>query len=103
MQADKCLAVGDLDGKAVWMGVIGAIKELTNTDTTEGGGRDLGHVVEFRSVIQIPGHSLRVLAVARRLAEFQPPSLRIEGPRPLADFRQVPAPVKQAGGPLNRR
>ncbi len=28
MQADKCLAAGDLDGKAVWMGVIGAIKEL---------------------------------------------------------------------------
>ena len=28
MQADKCLAAGDLDGKAVWMGVIRAIKEL---------------------------------------------------------------------------
>ncbi len=28
MQADKCLEGGDLDGKAVWMGVIGAIKEL---------------------------------------------------------------------------
>ena len=28
MQADKCLEGGDLDGKAVWMRVIGAIKEL---------------------------------------------------------------------------
>jgi hypothetical protein len=30
MQADKCLEGGDLDGKAVWMGVIRAIKELLN-------------------------------------------------------------------------
>ncbi len=30
MQADKCLEGGDLDGKAVWMRVIGAIKELLN-------------------------------------------------------------------------
>ncbi len=36
-QADKCLERGDLDGKAVWMGVIRAIKELTNTDTPEDG------------------------------------------------------------------
>ncbi len=28
MQADRCLAAGDLDGKAVWMGVIRAIKGL---------------------------------------------------------------------------
>ena len=28
MQADKCLEGGDLDGKAVWMGVIRAIKGL---------------------------------------------------------------------------
>ncbi len=35
MQADKCLAAGDLDGKAVWMRVIAAIKELTNPDTPE--------------------------------------------------------------------
>ncbi len=28
MQADKCLEGGNLDGKAVWMGVIRAIKEL---------------------------------------------------------------------------
>ncbi len=27
-QADACLEKGDLDGKAVWMGVIRAIKEL---------------------------------------------------------------------------
>ena len=27
-KADKCLESGDLDGKAVWMGVIRAIKEL---------------------------------------------------------------------------
>ncbi len=27
-QADRCLEAGDLDGKAVWMGVIGTIKEL---------------------------------------------------------------------------
>ncbi len=30
MHADKCLEGGDLDGKAVWMGVIRAIKELLN-------------------------------------------------------------------------
>ncbi len=30
MQADKCLEAGNLDGKAVWMGVIRAIKELLN-------------------------------------------------------------------------
>ena len=30
MQADKRLEAGDLDGKAVWMGVIRAIKELLN-------------------------------------------------------------------------
>ncbi len=29
-EADACLEKGDLDGKAVWMGVIGAIKELLN-------------------------------------------------------------------------
>ncbi len=29
-QADKCLESGDLDGKAVWMRVIRAIKELLN-------------------------------------------------------------------------
>ena len=28
MQADKRLEAGDLDGKATWMRVIGAIKEL---------------------------------------------------------------------------
>ena len=27
-QADACLEAGDLDGKAPWMRVIGAIKEL---------------------------------------------------------------------------
>jgi len=36
-QADTCLEAGDLDGKAVWMGLIRAIKELTNTDSAEGG------------------------------------------------------------------
>ncbi len=86
MRADKCLAAGGLDGKAVWMGVIRAIKELTNTDTPEGEGKDLGHVVEFRSAIQIPGHSLRALAVARYLAKFQPPKL--EDRRPLAGVRR---------------
>ena len=30
MQADECLEGGGLDGKAVWMKVIGAIKELLN-------------------------------------------------------------------------
>ena len=30
MQADKCLEAGNLDGKATWMRVIGAIKELLN-------------------------------------------------------------------------
>ena len=29
-QADRCLEAGDLDGKAVWMRVIRAIKELLN-------------------------------------------------------------------------
>ncbi len=29
-QADACLEAGDLDGKATWMRVIGAIKELLN-------------------------------------------------------------------------
>ena len=36
MQADRCLEGGDLDGKAAWMRVIRAIKELTNTDTPGG-------------------------------------------------------------------
>ena len=36
-QADACLERGDLVGKAVWMGVIRAIKELTNRDSAEGG------------------------------------------------------------------
>ncbi len=29
-QADACLEKGDLDGKATWMGVIRAIKELVD-------------------------------------------------------------------------
>ncbi len=37
MQADKRLEAGDLDGKAAWMRVIRAIKELTNTEKPEGG------------------------------------------------------------------
>ena len=36
-EADACLEKGDLDGKATWMRVIGAIKELTNTDTPGSG------------------------------------------------------------------
>ena len=36
-QADACIEAGDLDGKAVWMQVIRAIEELTNTDTPEDG------------------------------------------------------------------
>ncbi len=32
MQADKCLEAGDLDGKAVWMRVIGAIKTLLDRE-----------------------------------------------------------------------
>ena len=36
-QVDACWKRGDLDGKAVWMSVIRAIKELTNTDTPEDG------------------------------------------------------------------
>ena len=35
--ADRCLEAGDLNGKAVWMRVIAAIEELTNTDTPEDG------------------------------------------------------------------
>ncbi len=38
-QADRCLEAGDLDGKAVWMRVIRAIKEMTNTHTPESGQR----------------------------------------------------------------
>ena len=30
MRSDRCLEGGDLDGKAVWIRVIGAIKELLN-------------------------------------------------------------------------
>jgi len=37
MRADKCLAAGDVDGKAVWMRVIAVIEEPTNTDTPDGG------------------------------------------------------------------
>ena len=36
-EADACSEKGDLDGKATWMRVIGAIKELTNTNTPEDG------------------------------------------------------------------
>ena len=36
-QANRCLEAGDLDGKVVWMQVIRAIEELTNTDTPEAG------------------------------------------------------------------
>ena len=32
MQADRCLAADNLDGKATWMRIIGAIKELLNQD-----------------------------------------------------------------------
>ena len=35
MQADRSLEAGNLEGKAVWMRVIRAIKELTNTETPE--------------------------------------------------------------------
>ena len=37
MRADELAVEGDLDGSRVWMGVIRAIKELTNTDSAEGG------------------------------------------------------------------
>jgi len=48
-----------------------------------GGRADLRrHAVEFRSAIQIPGHSVRALAVARYLAKYQPP--KPEDPRSLA-------------------
>ncbi len=36
-QADKCLEAGDLDGKAVWMGVIRAIKELLDQQPPSSG------------------------------------------------------------------
>ncbi|MCH9053920.1 MAG: hypothetical protein IIA72_23185 [Proteobacteria bacterium] len=35
MQADKCLEAGGLDGKAVWLGVIRAIKELQQREPGE--------------------------------------------------------------------
>ncbi len=37
MQADKCLEAGGLDGKAVWMGVIRAIKELLDQKPPDDG------------------------------------------------------------------
>ncbi len=36
-QADVCLEAGDLDGKAVWMGVIRAIKELLDQKPPDDG------------------------------------------------------------------
>jgi len=55
MQADKCLEAGDLVGKAVWMGVIRAIKELLdqkppdddiNLKIVVGGVSDVGHALQ---------------------------------------------------------
>jgi len=34
-QADACLEGGDLDGKAVWMRVIAAIRELQQREPSE--------------------------------------------------------------------
>ena len=34
-QADRCLETGDLDGKAVWMRVIAAIRELQQREPGE--------------------------------------------------------------------
>ena len=34
-QADRCLEAGDLDGKAVWLGVIRAIGELQQREPGE--------------------------------------------------------------------
>ena len=36
-EADACLEKGDQDGKAVWMRVIGAIKELLNQQPPSSG------------------------------------------------------------------
>ena len=36
-QADGCLEAGDLDGKAVWMGIIRAIKELLDQQPPSSG------------------------------------------------------------------
>ena len=36
-QADRCLGAGDFEGKAVWMRVIRAIEQLTNTSAPDGG------------------------------------------------------------------
>ena len=38
-QADKCLEAGDLDGKAVWMRVIRAIKEPQDRQPTVFNGK----------------------------------------------------------------
>ncbi len=38
-EEDRCLEAGDLDGKAVWMRVIGAIKELRNREVPSAEGR----------------------------------------------------------------
>jgi hypothetical protein len=36
MQADACLEKGDLDGKAAWLAVIEAIKELRDATPPDG-------------------------------------------------------------------
>ena len=39
MRADKCLAAGDIDGKAVWVRVIWAIEELWTIEELRKGYR----------------------------------------------------------------
>ena len=36
MRADECLAAGDMDGEAVWLRIIKAIKELLSEERPEG-------------------------------------------------------------------
>ena len=35
MQADKCFEAGDLDGKAVWLRILSAVKELQQREPGE--------------------------------------------------------------------
>ncbi len=54
MQADKCLAAGDLDGKAVWMRVIAAIEELTNTHTPGAARLCISRCTSSRRTLRLP-------------------------------------------------
>ena len=53
MQADKRLAAGDLDGKATWMRVIGAIKELLNQQPPSAAPHGTAHITRLLDCRQV--------------------------------------------------